>query len=219
MNNQHESPSSLPTNKQLVFATLGALMVAAALLITVVLPAEYGIDKTGVGKMLGLTEMGLIKNGLAKEQSAQNSMLDINSETHDSIALPSAALLTAKPSTAIKQNTSGVAQISWAPKTASRTISLNPGQAAEIKVAMSEGKTVSYKWHVDQGHLNFDVHGDKPGLKYFNYTKGKKTTHDSGKLTAAFDGKHGWFWRNRSGKQVTVTLEIEGEFTEVIRVL
>ncbi|MFK7861533.1 MAG: hypothetical protein AB8B64_22135, partial [Granulosicoccus sp.] len=45
----------------LVKATLGAAIAAGAILTFVWLPAEYGIDPTGVGHVLGLTEMGHIK--------------------------------------------------------------------------------------------------------------------------------------------------------------
>jgi len=38
-------------------------------------------------------------------------------------------------------------------------------------------------------------------------------------LQAAFDGAHGWSWRNGSGGDVTVTLNNEGEYSEVKRVL
>lgn len=40
--------------RRLVVATLGALLVAAAVLVLFVLPAEYGIDPTGVGTAIGL---------------------------------------------------------------------------------------------------------------------------------------------------------------------
>ena len=55
---------------RLLRSTLIALAVAVALLVTVVLPAEYGIDPTGVGRVLGLTRMGQIKTRLAKEAAA-----------------------------------------------------------------------------------------------------------------------------------------------------
>ena len=47
--------------RKVAIATLVALLVAALLLFTVVLPAEYGIDMLGVGAALGLL-------GLAQEQ-------------------------------------------------------------------------------------------------------------------------------------------------------
>jgi len=55
---------------RLIRSTLIAFAVAVALLVTVVLPAEYGIDPTGVGRVLGLTRMGQIKTRLAKEAAA-----------------------------------------------------------------------------------------------------------------------------------------------------
>ena len=41
---------------QLLKATAVALVAAATLLVSAVLPAEYGIDPIGIGKALGLTE-------------------------------------------------------------------------------------------------------------------------------------------------------------------
>ena len=53
--------AELPTIGQLNQATILAVGVAAALLVTTILPAEYGIDPTGIGSVLGLTEMGRVK--------------------------------------------------------------------------------------------------------------------------------------------------------------
>lgn len=54
----------------LVMSTLAAAIVAAAILVLVWLPAEYGIDPTGAGRMLGLTQMGEIKEQLHAEADA-----------------------------------------------------------------------------------------------------------------------------------------------------
>ncbi len=68
------SPQMIPiapaSPRRLLRSTLIALAVAVLLLVTVVLPAEYGIDATGVGRVLGLTRMGEIKTRLAKEVAA-----------------------------------------------------------------------------------------------------------------------------------------------------
>ena len=53
--------AELPTSGQLIRSTVIAAATAAAMLVTTSCPAEYGIDPTGVGRMLGLTEMGEIK--------------------------------------------------------------------------------------------------------------------------------------------------------------
>ena len=54
----------------LIRSTLIAGGAAAAMLSVVYLPAEYGIDPTGFGAVLGLTEMGQIKQQLYAEAEA-----------------------------------------------------------------------------------------------------------------------------------------------------
>ena len=46
------------------------MTTAVALLATVILPAEYAVDPTGIGGILGLTQMGEIKQQLADEATA-----------------------------------------------------------------------------------------------------------------------------------------------------
>lgn len=52
-----DTQAPLPTPAELGKATLVATTVAAVLLLSVVLPAEYGVDPTGIGSRLGLTQM------------------------------------------------------------------------------------------------------------------------------------------------------------------
>lgn len=54
----------------LIRSTLIAAGAAGAVLVLFWLPAEYGIDPTGVGALTGLTEMGEIKQQLAAEAEA-----------------------------------------------------------------------------------------------------------------------------------------------------
>ncbi|MEH7828832.1 hypothetical protein [Gemmobacter denitrificans] len=54
----------------LIRSTLLAAGAAGAILVLFWLPAEYGIDPTGVGALTGLTEMGEIKQQLAAEAEA-----------------------------------------------------------------------------------------------------------------------------------------------------
>jgi|GEM_PF-12382 hypothetical protein len=61
------------TSGGLIRSTLMAGGGALAILTFFWLPAEYGIDPTGVGGLLGLTEMGAIKQQLAGEAAAQDA--------------------------------------------------------------------------------------------------------------------------------------------------
>ncbi len=47
-----------------------AVAVGALVVVTCVLPAEYGIDPTGVGRVFGLTPMGEFKRAVAEEAAA-----------------------------------------------------------------------------------------------------------------------------------------------------
>src|SRR5688500_20095168 len=65
--------SELPSSRALVKSTLIALAVALVLLVTVILPAEYAIDPTRIGRVLGLTQMGEVKMALAREAAAEEA--------------------------------------------------------------------------------------------------------------------------------------------------
>ena len=87
---------------------------------------------------------------------------------------------------------------------------------------MKEGAKVDYLWSVEGGVVNYDTHGDPydaPRGFYHGYGKGRATLRTRGTLEAAFDGKHGWFWRNRTDKPVTVTLRTEGDYISIKRVI
>jgi hypothetical protein len=66
-NSEIPSRAEQPSTRQLIRSTLIAAVSALVLLFTVVLPSEYGVDPSGIGRALGLTEMGEIKTRLARE--------------------------------------------------------------------------------------------------------------------------------------------------------
>jgi hypothetical protein len=61
------------TSGGLIRSTLLSGAAALAVLVIVYLPAEYGRDPTGFGALLGLTEMGLIKQQLYAEDAADRA--------------------------------------------------------------------------------------------------------------------------------------------------
>ena len=200
----------LPSSKKLIKSTVIAAVSAIVVLVTWVMPAEYAIDPTGVGKVLGLTKMGEIKQSLAAE--SVNGM-------GESSQIPS--VTTANSSVAQAAVTNDSSNTMPAIKKESISIELKPNQATEVKLAMPKDASVTFDWKSSGGGLNYDTHGDPvnaPKDFYHGYGKGKNETEQSGTLTAAFDGKHGWFWRNRTENPVTVTLNIEGHFSEMKKV-
>jgi hypothetical protein len=202
-NSQRPKLEELPTTGQLLRATALAIAAAGAILVTVVLPSEYAIDPTGIGRQLRLTQMGEIKAQLA-EEAAQDAAAEAAGAAPAAVATETAA--------APKAAEAGQ-------RTDTMKLTLAPGQGAEIKATMTNGAKLSFDWSVEGGRVNFDTHGDAPGVDYHGYGKGKETAGEKGELVAAFDGKHGWFWRNRSGAPVTITLRTQGAYTDIRRVV
>ena len=66
------SEQRVASRKQIVLGTFVALLTAAGLLVFVVLPAEYGIDVTGLGAALGLTELASVRPGVVALQTREH---------------------------------------------------------------------------------------------------------------------------------------------------
>lgn len=203
--------AELPTSRQLVKSTLAAILAAAAILVTIVLPAEYGIDPTGIGRALGLAEMGEIKTQLAKEAEEDRLRDQQNqpaSERRSGLGSVIGALFI-RPAAA--------QAAAPAARSDEMSVTLKPGQGAEIKLQMKQGAKADYSWAAT-GKVNYDLHGDGAGRET-SYKKGRGVTSDDGTLTAGFDGQHGWFWRNRTNADVTVTVKVRGAYAEIKRLM
>jgi len=200
-NSNIPSSQELPSSAKLLKSTIIAAITALVILVTIVMPAEYGMDPTGVGKMLGLKRMGEIKVSLAKEAEMDAKLGD------SSMSLAAAE---------VKQPV--VVEKPSVMNTHEMTLTLAPDEGREIKVTMPKGATVDYAWETSGGKANFDVHGDSKTLNinYHSYYKGSEEKRE-GTLTAAFDGSHGWYWRNRTREPLTITLKTSGDYTEIKR--
>lgn len=216
-NAQRPNLEDLPTKRQLIRATLIAVASAGTLLVAVILPSEYGVDPTGAGRVLGLTQMGEIKMQLAEEASRDAAADAAASSEAARAAVAQAAGGRAQPALAGTDTTPQGAVAGRRSETTRLTLA--PGEGAEVKLTAVRGARIAFNWSVEGGHVNYDTHADAPGTSYHGYGKGRKSTGEQGELVAAFDGSHGWFWRNRSGETVTITLRTEGAYSEVRRVV
>jgi len=201
------SDMEVPSTAKLVKSTILAAITAGALLVTVVMPAEYGIDPTGIGNAIGLKRMGEIKMSLAAEAAA-DALAD-----QTAVSEPAAV----QPVTeAMPESVPAPAEQQAAVRSDEMQVTLAPDEGTEIKVVLEKGKKVEYSWSSSGGKANFDVHGDSKELDidYHGYEKGSEQAKQ-GEIVAAFNGSHGWFWRNRTKETITVTLKTTGEYTEI----
>ena len=191
-------PEDLPSKAQLFRSSIMAAIGAVVILVTVYLPAEHAIDPTGVGRVLGLTEMGEIKRELA-EEAAQDAL--VHSDQSSSLIDGVFGLFVG----------AAHAQEAW---TDTVTFTLEPGATAEIKLVMEAGDVAQYAWVATGGRINFDLHAHGEGQS-IDYDRGRGQTERAGQIEAPFAGEHGWFWRNRDDTAVTVTLQLRGTYAEV----
>ena len=226
-NSNKPSPSDLPSTGRLLRSTAVAMAAAAAILVTDVLPAEYGIDPTGAGRILGLTEMGEIKVQLAAEAEADRAAANAETAQTDAAPLPTPQAMPETPAAVepspdnpepAADRLAAAPASEPAPWRDEISITLAPGQGTEVKLVMKAGAKARFEWTANGGLLNYDTHGDGGGNK-ISYEKGRGVPGDEGELEAAFDGNHGWFWRNRTDRNVTMTLRTEGAYLEMKRVL
>ena len=194
----------LPSLPKLIKATALALIVAGVILITFVLPAEFGIDLTGIGKALGLTAL----NDSSKQ--TQPASLPIE----EAILIPS-NVIAVEP---VEQLSTSAVIKSEAPfRNDEMTITLEEDEGSEIKALMKKGEQFVFAWTTDGGKVNFDMHGEQPnaGEAFTSYWKDKNQTSANGTFVAPFDGTHGWYWRNRGDKPVTIKVKVSGFYNKL----
>lgn len=145
--------AELPSSLKLMQSTLMAAIVALTLLITVVMPSEYAIDPTGIGRVLGLKQMGEIKTQLAEEaESDQQAVVNIQAP----VARPATVSTVPDNPPVIAQNSAPERDTpSVIPSQETKAagvqrnqmvITLKPNEAAEIKLDMRKDAQVSYQW-------------------------------------------------------------------------
>ena len=192
LSSEHASPATLAK------ASGAAAIVAAGVLTLFVLPAEAGIDPTGVGGALGLTGMGT---------GAGNS-----EETTE--AVPAATSLAETMPDQSTINRAG----DWHQD--EMTIELAPHSGQEIKAHMAKGDSFVFEWSSTGGPVKVDMHGERPDAaagEFTSYWKERQLEGAKGSFTAPFAGTHGWYWRNKGDTPITVTVKTTGFYKDLFQ--
>ncbi|MDT8399559.1 MAG: hypothetical protein RQ899_13190 [Pseudomonadales bacterium] len=202
-----DTPTHIPSAKKLLASTALAIAGAAVLLVLVVLPAEYGIDPSGLGTAMGLTALNEpVKNIQITDVIGGNESLR-------EVAIPDFGEPVPLPNPAVYQNEPAP------PETRTLQVAIPENGETEVKLALQEGKAVVFSWAVDRGDIYVDFHGHDPsfGPDFFvRYKEQQEGAGNSGSLTAPFSGEHGWYWLNYNEFPVVVTLTVTGYFDDVI---
>ncbi|MBC8038159.1 MAG: hypothetical protein H7X89_13185 [Rhizobiales bacterium] len=183
-----------PSKRQILTASAVALAVASVVLVTVIFPAEYGSDPTGIGRALGLIRM--------TEQEAA---------VPPAVASEQAANVTTKAGAASLHGT--------AYKTQTVEFTLGRYQYMEFKYHLRKDASMVWSWTASVP-VDYDFHGEpdvgtqKDVISYDQ----NEAQQRHGSLVAPFKGIHGWFWENTTGKPVTVRVSSAGFYDHAVEI-
>ena len=195
-----------PSAKRLWRSIAWALMGAVIVLVTIVLPAEFGVDPTRIGRALGLTALnGPTRTLLVEDVLGGN-------DRYKEVALPIMGEPIPLPNPAVVQIKTTDASVK------TFTVRLGVFQETEIKAILDKAQVILYSWKAEGGEVYTDFHGHAPdsGRAFVRYEEQQSGHEGRGSLVAPFAGEHGWFWLNISEKPVTITLEVRGYYRDTI---
>ncbi len=174
-----------PSIKSLIYSCIASLLLAMIIFVIAVLPAEFNIDPTGLGKKLGLT---------------------ILAQTHHKDIKPTIATCDET-----KKTTEQVEANGWQD---SVMITVPAKKGLEYKFHIKKGEQFEFVWKTEGTSLYFDFHGEPEGntTGYFKSFKESTQSESSGTLVAPFTGVHGWYWENKSNHPVSITLKTRGQY-------
>lgn len=178
------------SRRQLLTVTAAAIAAGLAILFVAVLPAEFGRDPTGLGKLTGLDRLWAPR--------------EVQLTTADSVPL------------AREYPTGFRTDVIEIPLSA--VSGGGAGFQIEYKVRMRKGATLLYEWQaIDAPHsddLYYDFHGHTLAARGEEMTvatyKQAYGERQQGALTAPFDGIQGWFFQNGAIRPIVVRVKLAG---------
>ena len=112
--------------------------------------------------------------------------------------------------------TPGAISVQAAPfKQEAITITLAPKEGMEYKYELEKGQGLLYTWAAT-APVHYELHsepaaGPKGYAEFFDQHDSRDQGH--GSYVAPFSGIHGWYWENKSDREVTLRLTTSGFYT------
>jgi hypothetical protein len=114
--------------EKLLVAVVLSMLAAAVIVVVFVMPAEYGVDPTGIGKLTGLTSL----------------KADAQPKGHGGSQQDASVQPLTQPMTQLQTNQG--------------SITLQPGESTEVKAEMVASQGFVYSWKTDGGVVDYDMH-------------------------------------------------------------
>jgi hypothetical protein len=176
-----QQPITLSTT-QLIKYTVFSVIFATVILLTVILPAEYNIDLTGIGNKLGLT---------------------VFHQVNEEVTTPEPSVISKLSDLEKSKNTMETIEVIVPP---GRGVEYKFVMTQYQKLNyqwITDGSALYFDLHGEP-------EGDTTG--YFESYAIATLREMTGSFTAPFAGLHGWYWKNTTDSPVVVQLVVSGEY-------
>ena len=210
-----EIPGTGPSRKTLLKSVLWTCVGAAVVTVVFVLPAEYGVDPTGLGERMGLTSLA---GAAAPDVDLEPRIVE---GTYPTVS-PDEEFDYFEPET-LGEPFSRPQDSEF--RTRTMTIELAEFEQVEVKAVMHQGDALVYSWKLVKGETVYsDFHADPhevekfPELYFIRYHESEEASA-AGSLVAPFTGNHGWYWLNIEENPVTIELEVRGYFDNLEEIM
>ena len=198
--------------KQLWKSLFIAILIGGVVLVTAVLPAEYNIDPLGAGKLFGFSRL-YVEDPVEEDETidAPAASLKVKPLRITKLGSPPEVV---KPEEA--NNPPPATQFPVQTDTIEVIVPARKG--IEYKFKALKHASIKYDWSSSNNSIVYiDFHGevkqDNPPANVFyeSYTLAY-SNNMAGTFTAPFEGRHGWYFRNDTQQEITVTLHLNGQY-------
>ncbi|RTY81742.1 hypothetical protein EKL97_07765 [Flavobacterium sp. LS1P28] len=195
--------------KQIIKAVIFALLLSVLILVSAVLPAEYGMDPIGTGKLFGFSKLYV-------PADADDGLATITRKTFPLIKMEKAGSGPEVERPIEANNPAPEKQ--YAEREDTVEVIVPAGKGIEYKIYMLKYGKMKYEWTTNKGIVYFDFHGEVKQAKetndvYFESYTLAYSNNMVGTFYAPYEGKHGWFFRNNEKTAITVTIKLKGQYS------
>lgn len=223
-NPDNTSPGKGLNSGNLFKAAFWTLLGAVVVTVVFIMPSEYGVDPTGIGSKLGLTDLDS-EEPVGKPAPANPATADSAPRlvTGEFPKPPPAEEFDYYDPEVLGDPFSRLHSSEF--RTATLEIALDELEQVEIKALMKQGDALVYSWKLVEGKTVYtDFHADPhqtdlyPEQYWIRYSESEEPSA-SGSLVAPFDGNHGWYWMNIEENPVKIVLEVRGYYESLEEIM
>ena len=208
---------NIPTmnKKQLIRSVILAALIGGIVLVTAVLPAEYNIDPLGTGKLFGFSRL-YVSDADTSDTDNVSSSIATAPIKRKALKIEKLGSPASVPKPVEANNPPPESQYSMRNDTIMVTVPARKG--IEYKFKSLKHGAVKYDWAtLDASIVYIDFHGEvfqenPPDNVFYESYILAYANNMAGTFTAPFEGRHGWYFRNDSNKDMTVMLRLNGEY-------